>query len=58
MSSEKVTKPQIIQEEQKTPDPKFEDDNYECPICLNIMIQPTKARPCNHRFCIQCLTKN
>lgn len=29
-------------------------DNYTCPICLGIFIDPCKL-PCNHIFCLPCL---
>lgn len=29
-------------------------DNYTCPICLGIFVEPCKLQ-CNHIFCLPCL---
>ena len=36
---------------------KEEELNSECPVCLNLMVNPCKFpnKTCVHRFCIECL---
>lgn len=31
-----------------------EEIETECPICMTIMVEPTKL-PCGHVFCVQCI---
>ncbi|XP_053990951.1 uncharacterized protein LOC128883023 isoform X2 [Hylaeus volcanicus] len=30
-------------------------DQYECPICLDVILDPVSLRTCGHRFCWACL---
>ena len=33
------------------------DEIYKCPICNNIMINPTDCVNCGHSFCYDCILK-
>ncbi len=34
-----------------------EDVDLECPICLDVFLEPHDVVPCNHTFCAPCLKK-
>ena len=34
------------------------NDIYKCPICQNILINPTDCEECGHSFCNDCIMKN
>jgi len=33
-------------------------DRYECPICLDLIVEPVSLTVCGHRFCWQCLVRS
>ena len=53
----------MVEESKETSEPlekrfpaHYENEDHECPICLEIMVEPCRLQ-CKHYFCIQCVER-
>eukprot|EP00667_Euglena_gracilis_P011567 EG_transcript_11829 len=52
----RAAQPQIHSAELVATGPALDMTDYECPLCLKLLVRPTTT-PCGHSFCHRCLAK-